>query len=231
MKKPYIKKIANVFGFKVFIVDGEYIRTNINEEFTNFGQHYRFKFIPKNEFWIDKENGKEIEAKYYIDHLLVENRLMKEGKSYDEAIERADRTEKMERVKDDLMNKKNKEIKTKKDKINKAHLKILFKNKRLKIWLVDGAFVRETFFIDFTEGGHDYVYDFVPKDEVWIDDDLNIEERKYVILHEIHERNLMAKGWNYNKAHNSSSKIEYYCRKHPKETSKKINEELIMFKR
>jgi hypothetical protein len=42
----------------VRIVDGVYICGHMDEEFTNFGQHYRFKFIPKNEFWID--NGLDI---------------------------------------------------------------------------------------------------------------------------------------------------------------------------
>jgi hypothetical protein len=27
----------------------------MDEEFTNFGQHYRYPYIPKNELWIDQE--------------------------------------------------------------------------------------------------------------------------------------------------------------------------------
>jgi very-short-patch-repair endonuclease len=42
-------------------------------------------------------------------------------------------------------------------------------------------------------------------------------ERPYILLHELHERNLMAKGWMYDKTHEDSSKIEYYCRQHPNE--------------
>jgi hypothetical protein len=29
----------------------------MDEEFTNFGQHYRYPYIPKNELWIDQEAG------------------------------------------------------------------------------------------------------------------------------------------------------------------------------
>ena len=82
------------------------------------------------------------------------------------------------------------------------------------------------FFVDFTHGGHDFVYNFVPWNEVWIDDEIEPNERGFVFLHEIHERNLMAKGMKYNPAHASSSKIEYYCRLHPEKLDKCITAEL-----
>jgi hypothetical protein len=71
----------------------------------------------------------------------------------------------------------------------------------VSVWIVNGRLVRSVFDIDFTEGGHDYVYEFVPENEVWIDDDIEEKERGYVLLHELHERNRMAGGWPYNKAH------------------------------
>ena len=99
---------------------------------------------------------------------------------------------------------------------SKVHLK-LWKTLEsgVKVWIVDGRLVRSAFDVDFTEGGHDHVYEFVPHDEVWIDNDLEEIERPYVLLHELHERNLMEKGWTYSKAHEDSSKIEYFCRHHP----------------
>jgi hypothetical protein len=33
----------------------------------------------------------------------------------------------------------------------------------------------------------------------------------------LHERNLMAKGWDYDRAHEDSSKIENHCRHNPNE--------------
>jgi len=87
----------------------------------------------------------------------------------------------------------------------------------VSVWIVNGRLVRSAFDIDFTEGGHDHVYEFVPNNEVWIDDDLQEYERPYVLLHELHERNLMAKGMPYSKAHNESSRLEYRCRHHPDE--------------
>ena len=104
----------------------------------------------------------------------------------------------------------------------------------VKIWVVNGELVRDLFFLDFTEGGHDLIYPFVPKNEVWIDDDVSPKELKFILLHELHERNLMIKGWTYDlhdertaiekinkkakihrSAHGSASRIEYFCRKNP----------------
>ena len=87
----------------------------------------------------------------------------------------------------------------------------------LSVWIVSGRLVRSVFDIDFTAGGHDYVYEFVPTNEVWIDDDIEEQERGYVLLHELHERNRMSKGMPYSKAHAESSRIEYHCRHHPDE--------------
>jgi hypothetical protein len=86
--------------------------------------------------------------------------------------------------------------------------------------------VRDLYDIDFTEGGHDWVYKFVPKGEVWIDNDVKPEERSYIILHELHERNLMKKGLSYNDAHADSSQLEYHVRHRPYELSEALKKEI-----
>jgi len=227
VKKPYIKRLGKISAFQVWIVDGSYIRKNIYREFTNFGQHYRFKFIPKNEFWIDKSYG-ESEEKYYITHLLVENKLMALGKSYNIALERANKIEKRERRKSKLI-KRLESIKWhKKEIILKKIRKVILKSHSsyIKIWIVNGKLVRSLFYIDFTEGGHDKVYPFIPKNEIWLDDAVSQKERKYILLHESHERFLMAKGLSYDRAHKSSSKIEHFCRAHSHCLYAKLKEEI-----
>lgn len=221
MKKPYIKKYGKISKFTVWIVDGNYIRENIDEEFTNFGQHYRFRFIPKNEFWIDKEYGIGREERFFIDHMLVENRLMGEGKSYNNALNKADMIERSERQKLKIIKKKEVLIK----KVCRKLLKKYSKN-NLKVYIVNGRLVRSIFFIDFTEGGHDKVYNFIPKNEIWIDDDVNPKERKFILLHEVHERNLISKGLKYQEAHKESSEIEYYYRHNPKKIDKILSGEI-----
>ncbi len=227
MKKPYIKKFSTISNFNVWIVDGTYIRNNMDEEFTNYGQHYRFSFIPENEFWIDREREPG-EEKYFIDSMLVMNRLMANGMSHDEAVKKAEAAERKERAKSRLM-RKEVEIRKNEDKLmDSIHKKFLkkYSSKKIKVWIVNGEAVRDLFFLDFTEGGHAYVYPFVPKEEVWIDDDINPKELKFVLLHELHERKLMSAGMKYDSAHKSSSEIEYYCRKHPKELEKNLKKEI-----
>jgi len=215
MKKDfYLKKIDTRGPITVWIVDGQKIRTKVEREFTNFGQHYRFSCIPENEFWLDKE-AKPNERRFFIDHLLIEWLAMREGLSYRKAIAIAAQKETAERNKTDDL----KKVTVKKGKLDpkKAHVRLIreliWGKEKIKVWIVNGRLIRSGWYVDFTEGGHDFVYKFVPKNEVWIDDDLFARERPYVLLHELNERLLMSKGMTYPAAHKRSSKIEWEARK------------------
>ncbi|MFH1608089.1 MAG: hypothetical protein ABIA78_03065 [archaeon] len=227
----YLKKMGDRGKFKIWIVDGNYIRTNMDEEFTNYGQHCRFKFIPKNELWIDKEYGGDDESEFYIDIMLNINRFISQGLNHKEAVRRVNIIERKERRKSEFFkrsigktNKKEEEIKAVKKELIKKY------SSKMKVWIVNGELVRDLFFLDFTEGGHDKVYHFIPKNEIWIDDDVSSNERKFVLLHEIHERNLMSRGKDYKSAHRSSSKIEFFARHNPKEFKKIIFKEIKIMK-
>lgn len=230
MKKPYLKRFTTIDDFIVWIVDGPYIRTYIDEEFTNFGQHYRFRFIPKKELWVDHEHSFG-EIEYFIDHLLVEYRLMAEGKSYKRALAAADKKEKRERRIVDIAKRHFEPLRNPEQKdtlFKKIHKQLLKKYSKdgIKVWIVDGDLVRDFFFIDFTEGGHDKVYPFIPFGEIWIDDDLFPRERKFVVLHELHERNRMFNGFAYSSAHREASRMEYTARRKPKTVESAITEAL-----
>jgi hypothetical protein len=224
LQPVYLEKADQRGDLQVWIVDGPYIRGHVDEEFTNFGQHYRFHFIPENELWIDRE-AEHDERQFFIDHLLVEHRLMADGKSYSEAITRADQEERKERRRAGDVS-----LLTQHGKVlpdgKKVHERLWKKLENgVSVWIVNGRMVRSVFDIDFTEGGHDYVYEFVPQNEVWIDDAIIEAERGYVLLHELHERNRMAKGWPYSKAHAESSRLEYRCRHYPDELHDKLDRE------
>lgn len=231
-RKVYIRKISDVAGFHIWYVNGFWIRKNIDEEFTNFGQHYRFKFIPKNELWIDRENG-NTEAKYFIEHLLIENKLMEAGQKYSQAIDKASMIEKAERSKLRAIQKLEKE-KNKEKVLKKVRKKLLKKlSTQIKIWIVRGDLVRSLYNIDFTQGGHDRVYAFIPKGEIWIDDDVYKKEIPFVLIHELHERYLMFKDKKsktlkkaYNKAHKKASELEFFCRHNPNNIKKQLRLEL-----
>ncbi|MCX6007581.1 MAG: hypothetical protein NTZ34_10060 [Chloroflexi bacterium] len=215
-KPPYVEKIDQLGNLTVWIVDGSYIRGHIDEEFTNFGQHYRYSYIPKNELWLDQE-AKQNERQFFIDHLLVEYRLMAKGMSYNDALVKGDAVERKERrLAGDIKRMTNNGQNLPDAKSVHDHLWKKLEN-GVSVWIVKGRLVRSVYNIDFTEGGHDHVYEFVPKNEVWIDDDIEESERGYVLLHELHERNRMAHGWPYLKAHAESSRLEYRCRHHPDE--------------
>jgi hypothetical protein len=216
LKPPYIQKDEKLDDYQVWMVDGPYIRGHIDEEFTNFGQHYRYKYIPEKEFWLDREANPD-EHKFFIDHLLVEHRLMAKGLSYAEAITQADRVERRERRRARDVLKVTHDGKELPDA--KTVRELLWKKLEsgISVWIVNGRLVRSVFDIDFTAGGHDHVYEFVPEGEVWIDDDIEENERGFVLLHELHERNRMAEGLPYSKAHDESSRLEFHCRHHPDE--------------
>lgn len=224
--KPYIRKLEDLGEIAVWEVNGKYVRDNISREFTNFGQHYRFSFIPTFEFWLDKEYSPG-EMRYFVDHLLIEWRLMREGMPYKQALEKADAQEKAERAKSGLIDKVKSELTIQPHIVPKeVYKKKLEGFGDVDVWVVNGEVVRSLYFIDFTEGGHHFVYDFVPLKEVWLDNDLSTQERDFILLHELHERYLMSTGMEYDPAHRSSSIIEYKCRQNSGLLKKALKEEV-----
>jgi hypothetical protein len=81
------------------------------------------------------------------------------------------------------------------------------------IWIVDGAIIRKEIFNEFVYGGNDRRYSFIPVGEIWVDNSITGEEFDLTVLHEINERNLMAKGMTYFDAHDSSLALELDIRR------------------
>jgi hypothetical protein len=224
VKPAYVEKVDQRGDFRVWIVDGSYIRGHVDEEFTNFGQHYRYRYIPLKEFWIDRE-AQHDERRFFTDHLLAEYALMEKGVPYEKAIVEADKVEKRERRRSgdvQKMTRHGSKLPDGKDVHERLWKRL---ESGISVWIVNGRLVRSIFDIDFTAGGHDYVYEFVPENEVWIDDAIVEQERAYVLLHELHERNRMATGWPYSRAHTESSRIEYRCRHHPDDLHDELSAE------
>lgn len=102
------------------------------------------------------------------------------------------------------------------------------------LYLIDAEYVRDNIDIDYTMGGHGYVYpNYIPENEVWIDAEMNKEDQFTTCIHELTERNLMKnKDMNYSDAHEEASNQEHKVRKligekeirdDKKPTKKKIN--------
>ena len=109
---------------------------------------------------------------------------------------------------------------------DKIYIRLLRSAQDIKIWLVNGTYIRNNCFIDYTMGGHDQVYDFIPDNEIWIDNDLKECEIDYVIIHELRERFYMLQGMTYDKAHDKASVLEVACRKNKVDVEKIIQEEI-----
>ena len=209
---PYVELLEQRGPVSVWRVDGAYVRRNIDEEFSNFGHHYSYSAIPKNEVWLDQE-GVPDEQRFFLHHAWVERALMARGKNYDAARQEANREERHMRVRAGDVRKLHQ---------GKKPVGAAFVHDRLwkalgngvHVWFVKGRLVRSLFDVEFTEGGHDYVYEFVPRNEVWIDDDAHEEERGFILFHELHERNLMAQGMDYDSAHDEASRLERHYRSH-----------------
>lgn len=184
--------LGHTNGITVYLVDGGYVRSHTDIEFTDFGQHYRYHYIPENEFWIDNNTPKE-EWHAFVKHLTTEYNLMKSGLSYDKALPLADKAEKGQSPTEAL------------DKKPLGH----------NVFTVNGEFIRNTFRPDFVEGGHGLVYNWIPKDEVWLERSLSEAERFFVLAHELYEHSLMKTGMPYDKAHEKASVYELKLRELP----------------
>lgn len=87
-------------------------------------------------------------------------------------------------------------------------LRLLERRGPLRVYLVDATKARLRL-PDFTMGDHDlHSPGVVPRNEVWIANELGLLERQLTTLHELHERRLMAHGMPYGLAHERATAIE-----------------------
>ena len=97
---------------------------------------------------------------------------------------------------------------------------------KIKVYIVDGKWVRREKDIDFTDGGTNCKYDWIPKGEVWIDNGQETDEIDYVIVHEMTEYILMNRGLDYDHAHSEANRAEMPYRIKDKGVPSKVLEEL-----
>ncbi|MCX6169279.1 MAG: hypothetical protein NTX65_08065 [Ignavibacteriales bacterium] len=223
-KKPrYIKGVYRVplverDGKKIWIVDGLIIRREIYPEFLYGGNEERYPFIPKNEIWIDHAISVE-EFEYTLAHELNERNLMaRYGMSYEEAHDSSlvleHRIRHRDQLKADEHEKKIgrvsptdcdglKQLSDLPDSISliKVYRKYIRTEDGINIWIVDGSNVRRDVFPDFGLSGNDLAYNFIPKNEIWIDGDISCEETEFSITSELVERKFMAQKENYDYAY------------------------------
>jgi len=91
IKKTFIRTQD---GLKIYYIDGGFLRSNIDIDFTVGGHHYVYPFIPRNEVWIDSAySDRKKETEFFLAHELLEIKRMKEGKNYVQAHKLANELE------------------------------------------------------------------------------------------------------------------------------------------
>ncbi|MFA5127862.1 MAG: hypothetical protein WC457_02555 [Patescibacteria group bacterium] len=177
---------------KIKLVDGYKIRNSWDINFAMIGDRISYPYIPQNEIWLEKTYLPE---KKFLLNALQEKRAFMKKYGYPKYL-------KMIRGKT-------------KFPCSAGEVKInqIKRQGNIKIYLVDGAKVRQNFDPFFTMGGHWLVYNYVPKNEVWIDNAPLTKEIKYVLIHELFEAKLMANGKNYDNAHDWAHAAEKEARR------------------
>ncbi len=203
-------KLGRFGPFVVYLVNAERIRNTSKalEEFSDYGTHVTFpRDIPEGELWIDSK-VEESERAFLIEEAINIERLMASGMSKSKAYDAAEEINKAHREKADGVKPSDKKIP------EGLREKKLETTDGVTVWIVDGHKVRDHFKTDFVEGGHGYVYPWIPKDEVWIDKNVRPDERRFVLAHEMHERKDMKDtGMGYQKAHRRAAEYEFKLRR------------------
>jgi len=75
----------------------------------------------------------------------------------------------------------------------------------LRVYQVDGEWIRSNLSVIFGWGGHGYIHEFIPLGEIWVTDFNNME---HTIKHEITEYRLMQGGTSYETAHKKACEVE-----------------------
>ena len=222
-EKIYRYYAGEANGYKVWIVDGFNIRTNIFGEFIYGGNSARYPFIPVGEIWIDNA----ISANEYIttlEHEINECNLMYHNNmDYYDAHDSSLSLELKIRQDNYLFSRDHesnlsmvspldfdsvKEISSLNDKIKLKNVYInkLISDNGFDIWIVEGYNIRKSIYPDFGFSGNYSAYMFIPKNEIWIDGNVSCEEIWYSIDLEENESILMNSGVMYDAAYGEGLK-------------------------
>ena len=83
---------TNFSQIEVYIVDGKYVRENMEIGFTHGGNPEVYDFIPEREIWIDSDLSRD-EIIPTVLHEAIEYKLISNGINYDKAHDTANKIE------------------------------------------------------------------------------------------------------------------------------------------
>jgi len=215
--KLHKKRVLSHADYTVYSVNGFAVRNvaQPDEEFGNFAMRDEFpNLIPRAEIWISEKLAPK-EGVFFIANALTQLARQAAGatdQAYDDGLE-------VERQLREKLNgvafRDGKPHKHVPEAIYLEHyLTLPDPQGPVEVWLVDGNLVRSYYKTDYTEGGHGYVYPWVPRPQIWVEDGVDHREVPFIVSHEYLERRLMRdEGLGYDHAHEICSKAEFRLRK------------------
>ena len=213
--------IATHNGYDFYSVNGYAVRdvAQPDEEFGCFATSDDFpNLIPKREVWL-AEQTIEKEGLFFIANALTQLKEQARGTPDDKAYTAGINVEQM--LRERLNHLKFRGAGPRKRVPPEVYLNLYAtlpdKDKTVEVWIVDGNVVRTLYKTDYTEGGHGFVYPWVPNGEIWIEESLDRRELPFIIAHEYIERRLMRDlKLDYDTAHEICSRVEFQLRKNKK---------------
>lgn len=197
---------STVGPYTIVLVDEEDVRDESEEleEFSNYAIHSDFPdVIPEGTIWLSEEVPVD-ERWILIEEAIARIEAEDDGLSSEEAYSVGLRRSKKLRSRASPEGRDTSAADVKIKKIGSSD--------GVSVWLVDGKRIRDSVDIDFVEGGHGLVYSWIPRDEIWIDEEVPKKERRIIVAHESKERALMMAGHSYEEAHKKASRFEWQIR-------------------
>jgi hypothetical protein len=217
IKKLNKTYVATFGGYEIHSVDSFGVRdiAENDEEFTNFAIHGDFPdLIPEREIWIE-ERLLDAEGVFYIANALMQLKARERGEPEDSAYTSGLNLERiLSRRLVGVTYRAGRPHKRVPERIYvKRELTLPDRKGPVDVWAIDGNLVRSFYKTDYTEGGHGYVYPWVPKGQIWIEKDLDEPEIPFIVSHEYLELRLMRdEGMEYDPAHEICSEVEFELR-------------------
>lgn len=210
--------LATHHGFHVYSVCGFAVRNvaQPDEEFGNFATNDEFPdLIPANEIWIAEKNLDK-EGLFFLANALTRLKGRDNGMPDETLYTSALNLERLLREK--LTGEEFRAGKPHKRVPDRLYVQpyVTIPDERfpVKVWCVDGCLVRSWYKTDYTEGGHGYVYPWCPKDQIWVEADMDRGEWPFITTHEYLEHRLMRdEKLDYDTAHALCSTLEFDLRK------------------
>jgi len=101
-------------------------------------------------------------------------------------------------------------------KVEGLNKKLFGELDNLKIYTVNGEYIRSKLLTDFIGGGNHLAYNIIPDNEIWLEEIFYSNDKKFFLIHELVERKLIIDGYKYEQAHDLANFIESICRKKDK---------------